>query len=249
MSSPLKPLTLWGHKTGPNSWKVALILSELNVPYEHKFLELAEMKEEAYESLNPNGRVPTVEDPNFGGRVVWESGACIDYVLETYDKEHKLLPKDETTKWTARSWRDFQMSGKFDRYVPSPKSTSLLAFPTDLIYIRIGQGPYFGQYSFFINYHPEKLPSVISRYENEILRIVGVMDKQLSKTTYLAGEAMTYVDLMWLPYFIVAFRVPDVKWEERFPSWGRWWRGLQGREKVEGVWGEWMGLRRSVIGR
>ncbi|KAK4497658.1 hypothetical protein PRZ48_010311 [Zasmidium cellare] len=222
MSSSLKPITLWGHKTGPNSWKVAFILEELGIPYEHKFLQLAEMKEEPYEALNPNGRVPTIEDPNNDGLTIWESGACIDYILEKYDTEGKLLPKNEKTKWTARSWRDFQMSG---------------------------QGPYFGQYSWFINYHPEKVQTAIDRYGNEMLRIVGVMDKQLSKTKFLAGEEITYADLMWVPYFIVAWRVPDVVWEERFPSWGRWWKEIQGREAVEKVWQGWMRLRKEVIGR
>ena len=72
MSSNIQPITLWGHKTGPNSWKVAFVLEELGIPYEHKFLELAEMKKEPFESLNPNGRVPTIEDPNNGGIVIWE---------------------------------------------------------------------------------------------------------------------------------------------------------------------------------
>lgn len=71
MFSSMKPITLWGHKTAPSSWKVALILSELDLPYTHKFLELAEVKEPAYEALNPNGRVPTIEDPNTRV-VVWE---------------------------------------------------------------------------------------------------------------------------------------------------------------------------------
>lgn len=144
-----------------------------------------------------------------------KSGACIDHVLEKYDVEKKLLPRDEGMKWRARSWRDFQVSDKPLHPSLSSTQTSDNDIP--------GQGPYFGQYSWFLNYHPFDLPSVKDRYQNEILRIVGVMDKQLSKTPYLAGETVTYVDLMWLPYFIVAWRVPGVDFKERFPGWGRWW--------------------------
>lgn len=64
--SSVKPIVLYSHATGPNPWKVAIILEELKIPYETKFLEFPEMKQEPYESLNPNGRVPAIEDPNTG---------------------------------------------------------------------------------------------------------------------------------------------------------------------------------------
>ena len=52
----VKTLTLWGHNTGPNPWKVAMLLEELNLPYEHKLLDMADMKKEPFTKLNPNGR-------------------------------------------------------------------------------------------------------------------------------------------------------------------------------------------------
>lgn len=61
-----QPLILYSHNTGPNPWKVAIILEELKVPYETKFLDFPAMKQEPFESLNPNGRVPALEDPNTG---------------------------------------------------------------------------------------------------------------------------------------------------------------------------------------
>jgi glutathione S-transferase len=50
-----------------------MILEELKVPYEPKLVDLGDLKREPYESLNPNGRVPALEDPNTGF-TVWESG-------------------------------------------------------------------------------------------------------------------------------------------------------------------------------
>lgn len=62
----LKTMTLHSHAGGPNPWKVAIILEELGLPYEHKFLDFKQVKEEPFISLNPNGRVPVLEDPNTG---------------------------------------------------------------------------------------------------------------------------------------------------------------------------------------
>ncbi len=63
-----KPITLYSHKGGPNPWKVAIILEELGVPYETEFIEFQDMKKEGSPlmNINPNGRVPAIEDPNTG---------------------------------------------------------------------------------------------------------------------------------------------------------------------------------------
>lgn len=64
--SELKPLIIHSHKIGANPWKVAIILEELRIPHEHRFVEFKDMKNEPFESLNPNGRAPALEDPNTG---------------------------------------------------------------------------------------------------------------------------------------------------------------------------------------
>ena len=72
----LKTLTLWtlgGHAGTPKPWKIFMILEELKVPYEPKLVDLGDSKREPYKSLNPNGRVPALEDPNTGF-TIWESG-------------------------------------------------------------------------------------------------------------------------------------------------------------------------------
>jgi glutathione S-transferase len=87
------------------------LLEELNVPYEHKFLDLSKIKSEPYESINPNGRVPAIEDPNTGVKI-FESGAILEYLVETYDKEKKLSYESAQQKWSTKSWLHFQMSGQ-----------------------------------------------------------------------------------------------------------------------------------------
>ena len=61
-----KPITLYGHASGPNSWKAAILLEELGLPYETIYLQFSDLKKEPFESKNPNGRVPAIEDPNTG---------------------------------------------------------------------------------------------------------------------------------------------------------------------------------------
>lgn len=51
-----KPIILYSHATGPNPWKVAIILEELGLKYENKFLEMTDMKKAPFEGVNPNGR-------------------------------------------------------------------------------------------------------------------------------------------------------------------------------------------------
>jgi glutathione S-transferase len=66
-----------------------MILEELEVPFEWRNIPYSEIKQPAYEKLNPNGRVPTIEDPNTG-ITLWESGAIIEYPIDKYDYERKL---------------------------------------------------------------------------------------------------------------------------------------------------------------
>lgn len=76
-----KPITIYGHTAGPNPWKVVCVLEELSLPYDLQIMDMSELKKDPFEQKNPNGRVPTIEDPNTG-ITLWESGAIIQYLLE-----------------------------------------------------------------------------------------------------------------------------------------------------------------------
>jgi glutathione S-transferase len=45
---------------------VCIILEALKLPYKTHLLEFSEVKQESYIKLNPNGRLPTLQDPNTG---------------------------------------------------------------------------------------------------------------------------------------------------------------------------------------
>ncbi|KAI9710324.1 MAG: glutathione S- transferase, nitrogen catabolite repression regulator [Bogoriella megaspora] len=206
----VKPITLWSHASGPNPWRVAIILQELGIPYENKFIDFGELKKEPYISLNPNGRVPTIEDPNTGF-TIFESGAIVDYLIEKYDTENKLHYTTEPEKYLTKSWQFFQASG---------------------------QGPYFGQAAWFSNFHHEKLPSAIERYQNEVKRVTSVIDAHLTKTgkPYLVGDKVTYADLAFLPWqSAVQFLLGEggASLEQDYPKYAEWNKRLMERPAVK----------------
>ena len=178
-------------------------------------MDFGDLKKEPFESLNPNGRVPAIEDPNTG-MTLWESGAIIDYLLDTYDTTNSLSYTSGAEKYQQKAWEHFQMSG---------------------------QGPYFGQRAWFILYHPEKdLKSCLDRYGNEIWRVIGVIDSHLKKkgTPYLVGDKVTYADLMFVPWHWLLLAKPFLmgedfqkEWEEKYPEAWAWNQRLQERPAVK----------------
>jgi glutathione S-transferase len=63
--SDFKPLILYSHRGTPNPFKAALLLEELGVPYTVEDVG-DRLKVEPYISINPNGRAPSISDPNTG---------------------------------------------------------------------------------------------------------------------------------------------------------------------------------------
>ena len=201
---PLQEIILWGHITGSNPWKVVFLLEELGLPYRINFLELADMKKPDFETINPNGRVPAIQDPNTG-ITLWESGAILEYLVDAYDKDHNIsFPRSTSDHYIAQQWLHFQMSG---------------------------QGPYFGQAVWFSKYHSEKLQSAIDRYVKEIRRVSSVLDAVLADKEYLAGNKFSYVDLAFVPwYMIMPFFNIDLSVE--FPKLNAWYQRLITRPSI-----------------
>jgi GSH-dependent disulfide-bond oxidoreductase len=144
----------------PNGWKIAIALEELGLPYRVHALRLSqgEQKQAWYLELNPNGRIPTIVDRDNDDFVVFESGAILIYLAE---KTGRLMPADVKGRSRVIQWLMFQMAGV---------------------------GPMMGQANVFFRYAPEKIPFAIDRYQREVRRLFEVLDRQLGKHEYLAGE-------------------------------------------------------------
>ncbi|KAH2754869.1 hypothetical protein KXV52_006437 [Aspergillus fumigatus] len=203
----MKPITLYGHHAGPNPKKVIMVLEELEIPYEIKLLEFPEMKQPAYESINPNGRVPAIHDPNTEIKL-WESGAIIEYLVAKYDTERKIsFEPDSTEFYQAKQWVHFQASG---------------------------QGPYFGQAVWFKIHHKEQVQSAVDRYINEIRRVSGVLNGFLEGRKYLVNDKYSYADIVFVPWFeVVTWVAADsINLEKDFSNVHAWLTDLKSHPAV-----------------
>lgn len=123
---------------------------------------MGDLKKPPFEKINVNGRVPAIEDPNTN-ITLWESGAIIEYLQETYDKSNTFTYTSSPEKYLVKQWLHFQMSG---------------------------QGPYFGQGAWFEKFHSEKIESARQRYKDQVKRVLSVIDNHLKSTgqQYLVGD-------------------------------------------------------------
>ncbi|KFY01413.1 hypothetical protein V490_00926 [Pseudogymnoascus sp. VKM F-3557] len=208
----LKPIVLYSHARGPNPWKVAMILAELNIPYKTEFLEFSELKQEPYESICINGRVPAIKDPNTNV-TLWESGAIVEYLVETYDKTNQLTYDTVPEKFQVKQWLFFQATG---------------------------QGPYFGQSMWFEKYHQEKLPSAQKRYRDQVHRVYDVLNRALEGKEYLVGDKCTYADISFVAWdhrYQVVFgdEFSDEELEKKYPNYAGWHKKVVARKAIKEV--------------
>ena len=215
MSSELKPIVLYGAGHGPNPPRVQNILEELGLPYEISPVQFDEVKQPKYTKINPNGRIPAIYDPNTD-LTLWESGAIVLYLIDKYDKDHKLsFPSGSNEAQLARQWLFFQATG---------------------------QGPYYGQAVWFTKYHHEELPSAKERYVKEINRVTSVLEGWLAKQEvtagsdgpWLVGGRLSYADLAFIPWQLVANIFKDAGYNiDEYPLVKNWLERMTAREAVK----------------
>lgn len=147
----------------PNGWKIAIMLEELGVPYEIRYVNISrgEQFSPDFLAISPNNRMPAIIDPEGPGGApisVFESGAILLYLGRKFGR---FYPDDERARVAVEEWLMWQMAGF---------------------------GPMLGQNHHFRNYAPEKLPYAIDRYVNEAHRLYGVLNRRLEERDYVAGD-------------------------------------------------------------
>ena len=101
-------LKVWGRVNSINVQKVLWALEELKVPYERvdAGLQYGVVNEPFYRKMNPNGRVPTIEDD---GLVLWESNTIVRY-LSARHGTGTLWPADAKQRADVERWMDWATS-------------------------------------------------------------------------------------------------------------------------------------------
>jgi glutathione S-transferase len=153
----------------------------------------------AYAALNPNRKVPTLEDDGF---VLWEANAILCY-LASKRPERGLWPADargqaDVVRWLA--WESAHWDAESCGMVTFEKNSKVV----------LGLGP------------PD--PAFVARGEANFARFAAVLDDHLKGKSWILGERLTIAD-----FSIGTLVPTAVRCElpiERFREIGRWYAAL-----------------------
>ncbi len=192
----------------PNGHKITIFLEETGLPY--KIIPVDIGKGDQFKpdflKISPNNRMPAIVDhgAEAGPLSIFESGAILQYLA---GKTGKFLPGGTREKYQVLEWLYWQMGGI---------------------------GPMMGQANHFTRYAPQIDESCDhsygrERYQNETRRLFGVMDRQLAKFEFLAGE-YSIADIASWPW-ARAYKNYDFDLAD-WPNLKRWHQAMKARPAV-----------------
>jgi GST-like protein len=159
----------------PNGVKVSIALEEIGLPYEPHKIDI--LKNEAatpeFKSLNPNGKIPAIIDPDGPSGApfrLFESGAILLYLA---DKTGMLIPADAARRYETIQWVFFQMGAV---------------------------GPMFGQLGYFHKFAGREIADKrpLERYRDESKRLLSVLETWLEGRSWIMGDEYTIADISLL---------------------------------------------------
>jgi GST-like protein len=190
----------------PNGVKVSIALEELGVPYEPHAVNITKNESWTPEflSLNPNGKIPAIIDPNGpDGKPIglFESGAILIYLAE---KTGKLMPADAAGRYETMQWVFFQMASI---------------------------GPMFGQVGFFHKFAGREIEDKrpLNRYRDETKRLLGVIETRLHGRDWIMDDySIADISMLgWVRNLIGFYEARELVEFDTFPRLGAWLaRGL-----------------------
>ena len=199
-------IKIWGRNNSVNVQKVMWAVGELGLA--HTRLDVGgafgKTKEAPYLAMNPNALVPTLEEED--GFILWESNTIVRYLAGKHDKAGALEPKDAKQRAKASQWMDWQLS------VLGPAITPV----------------FWG----LIRTPPEKRDmAAIKAGSEKTVAAMQILDAQLGKTKFVAGDAFSYGDI---PVGVMCYRyrqlVPD---RPATPNLDRWYGAIAARKAFQ----------------
>lgn len=168
-------ITLYGIGS-PNVQKIVLMLEELELPYQFRFVDIwkGDQFADEFRRLNPNAKVPVLVDDRGAEPVtIFESGAILIHLAE---EAGRLLPARGAARADVLQWLMIQM-------------TSV--------------GPMFGQFVHFTRYQ-QGIEYAEARYRTEALRLMDVLNERLGGAPWLGGAEYSIADIATYPWLRVA---------------------------------------------
>jgi len=154
--------------------------------------------------ISPNNKIPALVDPEGpDGKPIslFESGAILLYLAA---KTGKFLPKSDRQKFEVLQWLMFQMGSV---------------------------GPMLGQAHHFRIYAPEKIEYAVNRHTNEAKRLYGVMNQQLGRHRFMAGNSYSIADISIFPW-LRSWQNQGIDWAD-YPQLKAWYDRLEARPAVQ----------------
>lgn len=186
----------------PNGVKVSIMLEEIGLPYEAHLVDILknENMTAPFLSLNPNGKIPAIIDPNGpdgAPLALFESGAILLYLAE---KTGQLLPATAAARYETIQWVFFQMAAI---------------------------GPMFGQVGYFHKFAGREIEDKrpLQRYSAESKRLLGVLETRLQGRQWIMGEDYSIADIATLGWvrnlvgFYGAGELVDYQSLRQVPAW------------------------------
>ena len=193
-------IKVWGRNTSSNVQKVMWAIGEIGLPHQRIDVGGAFGKnlEPAYLAMNPNGLVPTLEEDGF---LLWESNTIVRYLAAKH-KAGGLEPADLRTRALASKWMDWQLA------VAGPAI--------------------FGCFWGLIRTPADKRDhAAIEESKKKTTAAMTIMDQQLAKTRYLAGDDFSYGDIQ---VGIIAYRYRQLVPERpALANFERWYAAVSSR--------------------
>lgn len=203
-------MKVYGHPLSTCTRKVLTILAEKGVTPDLDVVDFAkgEHKQDTHLAFQPFGQLPAIEDDGF---VLYESRAIMRYLDEKLPGT-SFTPKDPKQRALMEQWISVEMSN----FTPPAMK---------VIFQRVFH-PMFGK--------PVD-EDIVAAGRTDVAKAVAVMEKQLSKTTYLVGEEVTLADLTFLPYVEYLFAANSGDLITSSPSVSRWWTAMSTRSSWKTV--------------
>ena len=200
-------LKVWGRKNSSNVRKVLWCAEELALPYEREEAggAFGVVDSPQYRALNPNGRVPMIEDDGF---VLWESNAIVRYLAARYGSDTSWYQRDVCVRAQADKWMDW--------------TTSTFAGPFRDLFWGMLRTPAEQQDWVLINGASKTCAELLS-----------IVDQALSEKPYLSGDEIGMGDIPLGSFIYAWFEMPLER--PSMPNLEAWYERLKLRPCYRGA--------------